>query len=60
MEIVCISLSGNIIAGDSGIKVPFVKKLEKIAEIFWKTKGVETKRVKSFYPTEREFVYPRV
>ncbi|MCL5419457.1 MAG: superoxide dismutase, Ni [Candidatus Marsarchaeota archaeon] len=34
--------------------------VEKIAEIFWKTKGVETKRVKSFYPTEREFVYPRV
>ncbi|MCL5419461.1 MAG: UMP kinase [Candidatus Marsarchaeota archaeon] len=30
MEIVCISLSGNIIAGDSGIKVPFVKKLEKM------------------------------
>lgn len=32
----------------------------KIAEIFWKTKGVETVRAKSFYPTEREFVYPKV
>ncbi len=34
--------------------------VQKVAEIFWKTKGVETKRVKSFYPTEREFVYPKV
>ncbi len=34
--------------------------VEKIAEIFWKTKRVETVRAKSFYPTEREFVYPKV
>jgi nickel superoxide dismutase len=34
--------------------------VENIAEIFWKTKNVETKRVKSFYPTEREMVYPKV
>lgn len=33
---------------------------QKIAEIFWKTKNVDTVRVKSFYPTEREFVYPKV
>lgn len=33
---------------------------QKIAEIFWKTKKVEPVRVKSFYPTEREFVYPKV
>ncbi len=32
----------------------------KIAEIFWETKGVKTKRVKAFYPTEREIVYPVV
>ena len=37
-----------------------LENTEKIAEIFWKTKGVETKRVKSFYPTEREIVYPKV
>ncbi len=34
--------------------------VERVAELFWKTKGVETKRVKSFYPTEREIVYPKV
>ena len=28
----------------------------EIAEIFYKTKGVESVRVKSIYPTEREFV----
>jgi len=31
-----------------------------IAEVFWKTKGVETVRGKSFYPTEGEMVYPKV
>ncbi len=34
--------------------------VEKIAEIFWKTKNVQTKRAKSPYPTEREMVYPVV
>ncbi len=34
--------------------------VEKIAEIFWKTKGVETKRIEAFYPTKREIVYPKV
>ncbi len=34
--------------------------VEQIAEIFWKTKGVETKRVTAFYPTKREIVYPKV
>ena len=33
---------------------------QKIAEIFWKTKNVETVKVKSFYPSEHEFVYPKV
>ncbi len=37
-----------------------IKKVEQFAEIFWKTKGVETKRVKAFYPTEEEIVYPKV
>lgn len=32
----------------------------QIAELFWKTKGVETVRGKSFYPTEGEIVYPKV
>ena len=33
----------------------------KFAEIFWKTKGKETVRVKAtFYPTEREMVYPKL
>lgn len=34
--------------------------VEKVAEKFWKTKKIETKRVKSPYPTEREMVYPVV
>ena len=34
--------------------------VEKIAEIFWKTKNVQTKRVKSPYPSEHEMVYPVV
>ena len=34
--------------------------VEKIAEIFWKTKNVQTKRAKSPYPTERDMVYPVV
>ncbi len=34
--------------------------VEKIAEIFWKTKNVQTKRVKAFYPTGEEIVYPKV
>lgn len=35
--------------------------VNRFAEIFWKTKGVETKRAKSFYPTEeREMVFPKV
>ena len=37
-----------------------IENVKRIAEIFWKTKGVKTKRVKSFYPTEHEIVYPVV
>jgi nickel superoxide dismutase len=33
---------------------------QQIAEIFWKTKGVEAVRQKSFYPTEGDIVYPKV
>ncbi|MBU0953142.1 MAG: superoxide dismutase, Ni [Nanoarchaeota archaeon] len=31
-----------------------------IAEIFWKTKGVETTRVAAPYPTKAELVYPKL
>ncbi len=34
--------------------------VNNIAEIFWKTKGIETVRKKSFYPTEKETVYPKL
>ncbi len=34
--------------------------VQKIAEIFWKTKNVETVKRKSFYITGREIVYPKV
>jgi len=37
-----------------------LQAVEKIAEIFWKTKNVETVKRKSFYITERTFVYPKV
>lgn len=37
-----------------------LESVEKIAEIFWQTKKVQTVRVKSFYPTERTIVYPKV
>ncbi|MCL5429916.1 MAG: superoxide dismutase, Ni [Candidatus Marsarchaeota archaeon] len=35
-------------------------KVEQFAEIFWKTKNVQTKRAKSPYPTGEEIVYPVV
>lgn len=37
-----------------------LESTQKVAEAFWKTKGVATVRVKSFYPTERTIVYPKV
>ena len=33
--------------------------VQKFAQIFWETKGRETIRVKSGYPTEGEIVYPK-
>jgi len=33
--------------------------VNKFAEIFWKTKGAEPVKRKSFYPTEREIVVPK-
>lgn len=37
-----------------------LETVNKISEIFWKTKGVETLRAKAPYPTEKENVYPKV
>ncbi|MDE1851362.1 MAG: superoxide dismutase, Ni [Candidatus Micrarchaeota archaeon] len=37
-----------------------LENVQRFAEIFWETKNVKTKRAKSFYPTERTFVYPQV
>lgn len=46
-----------------GIDMESAKKLletvQKFAEIFWKTKGRETVRIKSPYPTEGEMVLPK-
>lgn len=36
-----------------------LSKVQEFAEIFWKTKGRETVRVKSGYPTEGEIVLPK-
>lgn len=32
----------------------------KIAEIFWKSKGIETFRANAPYPTEKETIYPKL
>lgn len=37
-----------------------LEAVNKIAEIFWSTKSIETVRRKSYYPTEREMIYPKV
>ena len=37
-----------------------LESVQKIAEAFWASKKVQTVRVKSFYPTERTIVYPKV
>ena len=38
-----------------------LETVNKVAEIFWKTNGMETTRIKAtFYPTGRETVYPKV
>jgi nickel superoxide dismutase len=36
-----------------------LENVQEIAEIFWKTKGVKTLRIKSPYPTEGELVLPK-
>ncbi len=36
-----------------------LENVEKVAEIFWKTKSIPTVRVKAPYPTEKELVLPR-
>ncbi len=35
-----------------------LENVMKIAEIFWETKGIKTKRVIAPYPTKRQMVYP--
>lgn len=45
---------------DLSVAEQLLDTVNKIAEIFWKTKEVEPVRVASFYPTEREMVYPKV
>ena len=37
-----------------------LESVQNVAEAFWMTKKVATVRVKSFYPTERTMVYPKV
>ncbi len=37
-----------------------LESVQKVAEAFWASKKVQTVRVKSFYPTERTIVYPKV
>jgi nickel superoxide dismutase len=44
---------------DSKNAEELVLKVQEFAEIFWKSKGRETIRVKSGYPTEGEIVLPK-
>lgn len=37
-----------------------LENVQKVAEAFWASKKVQTVRVKSFYPTEKTIVYPKV
>lgn len=43
---------------DRATAIEFLEEINKFAEIFWKTKGVETKRVKAPYLPGEEVVYP--
>jgi len=43
----------DVKAGDE-----LLESVNKVAEIFWETKGMATARYKAPYPTERETVYP--
>jgi len=40
--------------------VKLLEAINKFAEIFWETKGISTKRVKSPYKPEEEIVYPEL
>ncbi|MBI2663948.1 superoxide dismutase, Ni [Candidatus Woesearchaeota archaeon] len=37
-----------------------LESVNKFAEIFWETKGIETFRAKAPYPTEKEMVLPKL
>ncbi len=37
-----------------------LENVEKIAEMFWKTKNIQSERVKSPYPTEHTIVVPKL
>lgn len=37
-----------------------LENVNKFAEIFWKTKGVESSRAKAPYPTEHDMVLPKI
>ncbi|MCL4379318.1 MAG: superoxide dismutase, Ni [Candidatus Marsarchaeota archaeon] len=37
-----------------------LEKVNRFAEIFWKTKNIQTARVKAPYPTEKDIVVPKL
>ncbi|MBI4894922.1 MAG: superoxide dismutase, Ni [Candidatus Aenigmarchaeota archaeon] len=43
---------------DKKVSEDLLEATRKLAEIFWKTKGIEIKRVKAPYPSGGEFVLP--
>ena len=37
-----------------------LERTNEIASVFWRTKGIDTVKVKAPYPTERETIYPKL
>ena len=44
---------------DRGVAEELLCNVQRIAEIFWETKGVGSIKIKSFYPTGSDMVYPK-
>jgi nickel superoxide dismutase len=45
---------------DREIAVNLVEKVNEFAQIFWETKGIDTKRAKAPYAPGLELVYPNL
>ena len=57
-EIMKLASKARQEVGEAGAK-QLLTKVQEFSEIFWETKGVQTVRIKSNYPTEGEIVLPK-